>query len=282
MNGKGNNNQITFRNIQWELYRKTLIPAEPPDRNISLERGDCQKLMQLTPAWLIRWPSQWDKEEKSAFWFVIKDNYNGFGEFSRNTRSKIRRGLKRNSVCKIDKEELKFRGFPVYSRAFSRYDKTSGSLRKNEFLHRLDALDSDQYDFWGVYQGKVLVAYAEIRYMEDVVNTSVLKFHPYFLRDYSSYALLYTLVEHYLNTKSIRYVTNGARSISHDTNIQNFLIQGFRFRKAYCRLNVYYRPILRHFLQLLYPFRRLTEKLSSRFFGSLNALLIQEYIRRNS
>jgi len=280
MPGRATN--ITFKNIHWELYRKALIPVEPPHRNINLATEDCRKLLQLTSAWLIRWPSNWDKENKSAFWFVIKDHYNGFGEFSRNTRSKIRRGLKRNSVRKINKQELKQQGFPVYRNAFSRYDKVSRPLNEHEFLYRLDALDSERYDFWGVYQDNVLVAYAELRYVEDVINTSVLKFHPDFLKDYSSYALLYTLIEHYLNRKDIGYITNGARSISHDTNIQNFLIDGFRFRKAYCTLNVYYRPVLYHFLRLSYPLRNLFESLPTRLFGNFNALLKQEYIRRNS
>jgi hypothetical protein len=278
----GRTTNIRFKNIHWKLYRKALIPDEPPHRTIDCATGDCQKLLQLTPAWLIRWPSNWDKEVTSAFWFVIKDHYNGFGEFSRNTRSKIRRGLKRNSVRKINKQELKQQGFPVYRNAFSRYDKASRPLIEHEYLYRLDALDSDRYDFWGVYQDNMLVAYAEIRYAEDVINTSVLKFHPVFLKDYTSYALLYTLIEHYLNGKNIRYITNGARSISHDTNIQNFLIEAFSFRKAYCTLNIYYMPILYHFLRLSYPFRSLTDRLPSWIAGNLNVLLKQEYIRRNS
>ena len=149
-------------------------------------------------------------------------------------------------------------------------------------MQRIESLNPDQYEFWGVYQENSLVAYAEIRQMKDVINTSVLKFHPSFLTDYTSYALFYKLIEYYLGKCEKRYITNGARSISHDSNIQYFLIEKFNFRKAYCKLNVCYRPILRHFIQLIYPFKKLTGKLTIWPFESLHALLTQEYIKRHS
>lgn len=282
MSGKTNDTTFKLKDIHWELYRKILIPAEPPDRNIPLKQEDCHELLLHTNSWLIRWPSQWDKNEASAFWYVIKDDYKGFEEFSRNTRSKIRRGLKKNVVRQVEKKELKKQGYQVYKMAFSRYNKSHRSLNRHKFFQRLEDLDSEQYEFWGVYQGNVLTAYAEIRKLEDVINTSVLKFHPSYLKDYSSYALLYTLIEHYLDKKKVRYITNGARSISHDTNIQNFLIGQFHFRKAYCKLNVCYRPLLRYIVHWAYPFRSLTGKLPMKPFKSFYSLLIQEYIRRNS
>lgn len=282
MSGKERNTTFEFNNIHWELYRNTLMPAGPPHREISLSEEDCHELFHRTNAWLIRWPSQWDKNEISAFWYVIKDNYTGFGEFSRNTRSKVRRGLKNNLVRQIGKNELTKQGFSVYKKAFSRYHNSFRPLDRDKFLQRLDELDSDQYDFWGVYQNNDLVAYAEIRKIEDVINTSVLKFHPFYLKDYSGYALLYTLIEHYLGKRGIRYMTNGARSISHDTNVHNFLIEHFHFRRAYCKLNVCYRSILHHAVQLAYPFRSFTGKLPLKPFGKFYTLLAQEYIKRNS
>lgn len=281
MSPKNKLSKVRLNNVHWELYRSTLIPAEPPDRPIFLKKEECHELFHLTNAWLIRWPSCWNKKEVSSFWYIIKENYNGFGEFSRNTRSKIRRGLKRNVVRRIGREELKIQGYPVYEGAFTRYD-TSRKLARDEFLRRIEGLNPDQYEFWGVYQGTALVAYAEIRHIKDVINTSVMKFHPSGLKDYSSYALFYTLIEHYLGKRKIRYITNGARSLSHDTNIQGFLIEKFNFRKAYCKLNVCYTGFLGNLVRVAYPLRSLIGMLPIWPFDNLHALLMQEYIRRNS
>lgn len=147
MSGKKSNTGITFNNIRWEVYRSILIPDEPPHLEISLKQEECHELLLHTNAWMIRWPSQWDKKEVSAFWYVIKDHYKGFADFSRNTRSKIRRGMKRNDVRKIEIEELKKQGYLVYERAFSRYARFCKSLNADEFLKRLNEMDSDQYKF---------------------------------------------------------------------------------------------------------------------------------------
>ena len=49
-------------------------------------------------------------------------------------------------------------------------------------------------------------------------------------------SLIRSLIKQYLNENNFRYVNDGAKSMSHDTNIQEFLIKKFKFRKAYCQL----------------------------------------------
>lgn len=42
------------------------------------------------------------------------------------------------------------------------------------------------------------------------------------------------------STKGFSCVSDGSRSVSEHSNIQSYLIDKFKFRKAYCRLDVYY------------------------------------------
>ena len=63
--------------------------------------------------------------------------------------------------------------------------------------------------------------------------------------------------QYYLQEKGFRYVTDGARSITEHSHIQDYLIEKFHFRKAYCHLSVYYQWWLKIVVKLLYPFRKI-------------------------
>ena len=75
-------------------------------------------------------------------------------------------------------------------------------------------------------------------------------------------------------------VSNGTRSVLHDTNMHEFLLK-FGFRRQYCRLNVVYTPLLYGLVSLAYPFRVPLLRLP-RFplLHNLKALLEQESYRR--
>ena len=78
------------------------------------------------------------------------------------------------------------------------------------------------------------------------------------------------------------YICDGARSISHETNFQDFLERYFGFRKAYCRLHVRYKPRIAFAVKVLYPFRKILKALDGiRLIHKINAILKMEEIIRN-
>jgi hypothetical protein len=259
-----------------------LMPAEPPHTPINIDKDDQKYLLKQSGALMIRWTNDWDKADEGSFWYIIKERFDGIDEFSKNTRSKIRRGLKRNQVERVSAETLSERGHEVYLAAFSRYKTHTKPLNKKEFQSRIKSLNGKEHDFWGIFQEGKMVGYAEIRKLSNVINTSVLKYHPDYLKDYTSYALLFRLLESYLVNESVQYITNGSRNISHDTNIQDFLLQKFNFRKAFCTLQLAYKPVPGMIIKALFPIRQLFAFLPGSNTEKLNALLNQEYIRRNS
>ncbi|MGM9704630.1 MAG: hypothetical protein ACI3YB_01395 [Prevotella sp.] len=46
---------------------------------------------------------------------------------------------------------------------------------------------------------------------------------------------------HYLENRKLKFVSDGARSITNHSNIQPFLIDKFKFRKAYCNIRLTYK-----------------------------------------
>ena len=74
---------------------------------------------------------------------------------------------------------------------------------------------------------------------------------------YPMYGLIYEMNRYYLEEKGVSFVCDGVRSITGHSNIQNVLEDKFKFRKAYCDLQVYYKPWLGVAVKLLFPFRTL-------------------------
>lgn len=91
---------------------------------------------------------------------------------------------------------------------------------------------------------------------------------------YPYYALIYIMNEYYLQERKLKYVNDGRRSLSERSNIQPFLIEKFKFRRAYCRLQVKYKWWFAIIINVLYPFRKFIKN------QQVAKLLKQEAMRR--
>ena len=107
------------------------------------------------------------------------------------------------------------------------------------------------------------------------------KFHPKYLKYRPSEALIYSMNKNYLNDRKFKYVNNGTRSISHKTNFPSFLIKKFKFRKAYCKLNIVYSNKIKYIIKALYPFKNIFRFFNIGPIRQVNILLKQEEIVRS-
>lgn len=268
--------------ITWKNYQGALIPDTPPHYNIELSEQEQKQLLKKSGAYFIRWTNNFDIPHKSSFWYIIKDSAASLEELSANTRSKVRRGLKNCTVTLMDKEIISKEGYEVYIKAFERYKTFQKPFTQNEFQKNLLSLDNG-WEFWGVRNQKgVLIAYSQNYLQNNTCNYSTIKFDPDYLFLYPSYALFFTMNNYYLNTRQVKYIHDGARSIAHQSNIHDFLCDKFNFRKAYCKLNIVYRSDIALLIILLYPFRALIDYFHLSLLKKLSILLHQESMRRDS
>lgn len=270
---------IKYKNIRWHVYHGALIPKSSPHTEINLTEKEAKEVLLASKALLIRYTNEWDRPSGS-FWYLIKDNFGGFEELSSKYRTQIRRGLKNCNIKRVSKEEIAENGYDVYRSAFEKYNTNIIPVTEEAFKKGI--LNSD-YDNWAVYTKKdnKLIAYSQNTIQDDICNSTTTKFNPEYLRLRPSEALFFQINKYYLYEKNYLYVNNGTRSILHDTNIQDFLEQKLKFRKAYCRLNIYYRKDIKLVVNTLYPFRHLIRKINHKFAFRLSALLKQEEIRRS-
>ena len=265
----------------WRKYHGALIPSTPP--HIQVDITGLEEEIKNQNAYFARWISDFDQKDESEFWYVICDTKIQLQDYSRNTRSKISRSKKYFDIKKITKRILIQKGFKVYRKAQTRYKSVLFPKTKQIFINELVDLDM-HWDFWGVFikDSDTLVAYSINKLSSKSCDYSTTKFDPYYLRKYSSYLLYHTMNEYYLNIKEFNYIHNGTRSLSHQTNIQDFLVQKFSYRKAYCKLHVQYHPVVYILVNVLFPLRDILVKVKLSLFQKIGVVLKQEELNREN
>ncbi|MAO72354.1 MAG: hypothetical protein CMD02_07620 [Flavobacteriales bacterium] len=264
----------------WRKYNGALIPTTPP--HIEVNTDNITQKLKDEKAFFARWTSDFDQEEKSEFWYVICDKKMSLSGYSRNTRSKINRGNKKLYVKKISKTFIIENAYNVYKKAFKRYEAISSPKRKEVFKNSLKNLEGT-WDFWAVFlkENNQIVGYSQNKIIDNYCDYSTIKFDPDFLKFYSSYVLYFQMNQYYLNQNSFKYVNIGARSLLHKTNTQQYLIEKFNFRKAYCNLHLEYRSSLKIIVKILYRCKYLFKFLKWNFlFNKIYGLLLHEEIKR--
>ena len=252
-----------------------------PPKKLDEEESSLIDLMKDQRALYIRWESNFDCKNVTSWWHVICDQHLDLSELSANTRSKIRRGIKKFYSQKLSIESVIDEGYKVYVNSFSRYDTHEKQYSEERFIESVLGMPENT-EFWGVRSKEtdVLVAFSENYIEDDVCFYNTIWFDPAALKDYSSYVFFYEVGRHYLVDRRFKYVSDGARSVSHDTQIHEFLQSKFGFRKAYAILNVRYQPMVAVGVASLYACRRIFALIPLNVFRMAGIFLEQERIRR--
>jgi hypothetical protein len=263
---------------KWRKYNGALVPLTPP--HVEVDIHAIKEKVKSENVFFARWTSDFDCNVETQFWYVIHDNSMQIEDYSRSTRSKIRRGLRNCKVKLVSKQEIIEFGFLSYSKAFQRYNTDLLPKNQEDFKREIDKIDED-WHFWAIYnRDNLMIGYSQNRIFENYCDYSTIKFHPDYLKLYPSYALFFTMNQYYLNEKEYKYVNDGARNMLHDTNIQSFLISKFKFRKAYCKLHVQYSPLIQRVVNIIFPFRSVLSLVKFGLFKKVSVVLDHEYIVR--
>jgi hypothetical protein len=260
----------------WILYQGALVPASPFPSYLKLSSGEARFLLKESGAWLIRYSSGPSNCETS-WWNVVCDNYDP-ALISAKTRQNIKRGNRECIVQEVDAEWIADHGYPCYSAAFGRYQDRRPAAEE-EFRENVLDTSGGPFSYWAVFYKGLLAGYCQCIVDGKQAATNITKYDPTYLRHRSAYALMDKLIQTYVTERGM-VLSNGSRSISHNTNYQEVLIS-LGFRKQFCRLNIIYSPWLKLGVEALYPMRSLIDKLPDRhIIHKVGALLFQEELRR--
>lgn len=270
----------------WKYYNRAAIPTTPPHTAPDMTPITDGRIWQIDGGkpLLVRYTSDYDCADATEFWYVVKDTPLDLSALKAKRRYEINKGLKNFDVLPIDPTLYGEALYEVQQAAFSAYPaKYRPRLDRDAFLTGLGGwTDCTVYGAFSREDGR-LAGYSILQNERDgYADFSVQKTDP----AYESKGLNAALVAGMLEDKrelllSGGYICDGARSISHETAFQDYLEKYFGFRKAYCGLELVYRPPVRLCVALLFPFRSLLRRLDSvGAIHRINGVLTMEAIRR--
>lgn len=263
--------------IPYRLYKGAWVGTDESKETL-LSKSDINQLLHRG-GWMVRNVYNFDTPNITSFWYVIKDSFGGLEELSSGARRDVRKSLRTYDVLRITAAQLLEIGYPIYSSAQEAYRVKCEVISIDQYKHLIESLSSDNNkEFWAIRhkESGEYIALAINTIKEDSCEYNVLKCKPYALKDGSQpyYGLIYEMNRYYLEERGLKYVNDGARSITEHSNIQPFLIQKFKFRKAYCDIKITYKWWLNFIIKMLYPFRKLIP------IGRIKALLYMEGMAR--
>ena len=249
-----------FSESDFELYRNAWRFASAPDKEPQLSDSQCKTLLKKG-GWMVRNTFDFDCKEETDFWYVIKDSFGGMEEQSQNERKKLRHALRSFDFKIVDKELLANKAYPIAKATFEDYNVTDREMNEAVFNSYLDSCDDINFDFWGAFdkENGDFVGFCTVRLFENSCEYDLIGFEPKYKHNasYPYYGFFYKLNENYLGEKHFKYVSDGARSITEHSNVQPFLEQNFKFRKAYCKLKIRYKWWFGIIVRVLLPFRNI-------------------------
>lgn len=259
--------------MAFTLYKHAWLWIGPEYEEPQLSRTECKALLKRG-GWLVRNTYDFDCGEETGFWYVVKDSFGGMEELSSKMRNQLRRSLANYTFRRMTCDELLAMGYEVHRAAAEGYKVKASVPTEADF--RNEIMNGPENEYWGAFDKADghLAAFAKNIVYEQMCDYSVMKARPDDLPHYPYYGLIYTMNEYYLKECGLKYVNDGGRSITGHSNIQPFLMQKFNFRKAYCKINIVYKPWLAVMVKVLFPFRKWVP------VASVRSLLNQEEMTR--
>lgn len=257
--------------VVWQKYQGVLIPAYLPHCIPPEISATARDAIRLSSVPLVRWTSAFDYTPGGApdWWFVIRDGDYDATYLSANTRSKLRRGQKRLDVRRVSPKEILECGYAICQLASNSYGTSEFLPGPEEFSRRVAAAQAhpESVEYFAVFRGADMLAFSENHIQKNAVFMDTIWYAPDGLKDYASYVLMDAILTDYLTVRNFAFVSDGSRSIYHETGVHDFLISKFGFRKAHSKMHVRYAQWLRVLLPVIIGAGRLTNRLPPRFRG---------------
>ena len=270
----------------WKYYNHAAIPTCAPHENADVAPIEDGSIWDLNGRPLLaRWTSDFDCGYETNWWYVIKDNRFDISKLKAKRRYETNKGKKNFVVREIVPAE---HGEDIYRVAVAAYETYPKSYRPN-IEHESFVAGCKKWDFYKVYgafsaEDDSLCGYACLRKQGSYIDFCVMKAIPAKERLGLNAAMVCRILEvHEEFLKTGGYICDGARSINHETDFQNYLEKYFGFRKAFCKLHITYNPKLKLIIKILYPIRKIllaVDKIG--LIHQINSVLhMEEMVREN-
>lgn len=260
----------------YTLYKGAWISKDPTNEK-HLSDNECASILN-NGGYLVRNVFDFDCDEETSFWYVIKDKFGGMEELSTKKRNQVRKSFKMCDVMKVSRDDMLTQAYEVHALAAEGYKIKAVVPSVEEFRRRFSKDNVMNQEYWAAFDKntKKMIAFSINNIHDNICDYETMKAIPLFQKThYPFYGLLYEMNRYYLEEKGLRFVNDGARSITNHSNVQPLLINTFNFRKAYCRLDIKYKWWFGIIVKTLFPFRKIIRN------PKVQAVLNMEAMARN-
>jgi hypothetical protein len=211
--------------------------------------------MVKSRAFMARWVTRFDIGQSTPFWYIIKDKNRNIDEFSKKRRRELKIAESHLDVRRIDQNTMLNHSYRIYLEVFRSYNAgnpLSEMDYKSDILRHAETI----YHYWGIYLAgtDTMIGYCVNHDRGEYCNYSVEKILPQYKRFFPSLYVNHVMDNYYLANTQIKFISAGARSIYHDTEIQSFLISKCGYREAYCLVSVKFLPLIPTMIHLCNTF----------------------------
>lgn len=246
--------------LNYFLYRNAWICDDAPHKEVQLSGAEAKKLLKQG-GMMVRNTYDFDTLEKTDFWFIIKDHYRTLEELSPRVRNKVRHANQYFDYRQVENAQFEQQVFPVFEDTIANYKIHDRKLNRRIFSEFLEQCQQKTFDYWGIFlkDTEQMVGHCMVKNWDDsceIWNVGILSeyksegYYPY-------YGLYHYLNEYYLNEKRYQYISDGSRTITNHSEIHDWLMHYFGYRKAFCKLELHYKWWFGIIVRLLYPFRNI-------------------------
>lgn len=267
----------------WKVYQRALLPKTAPHlppRTELLSTGYLVKNKLL----FARWLSDFDCGFETEWYCVIKDDNFSVDSLKAKRRYEINKGNKNFYYKIVDANENSEQFYRIACESYTVYpSQYRPILVKSKFVEEMKRMGNSSYVFVAIYDrlSNVMQGFALLNCKEEYIYYAMHKVVPSQERKGANAALVSGVLDFYQSQNNAKYIMDGERAIRHITGFQNYLIKYFGFRKAYCKLNILYNPIVKGIINVLYPIRKFIGKFTNnRIVYGIYCVLEQERIRR--
>lgn len=272
----------------WSYYNHAAIPSTEPHENVDISPIRNRTIWKIDGggALLARWTSEWDRDAETNWYFVIKDTPFDIDALKSKRRYEIRKGNRNFDVRRIDPMEHLDELLNIQIKAFSAYPESyrPTGLNMDNLTRDVEEWEKSNGDVFGTFRRETgeLCGYSVLIPRKKEIQFKIEKTDPATEREGVNAATVNGILEYYRDDlENGKYICDGERPMYHETHFQDYLIKYFGFRKAYCKLNIVYRPGVSAAVKVLFPFRKLIMKLDgSSAFHKVNGVLKMEAIAR--
>jgi hypothetical protein len=240
------------------LYRQAWRFDGAPHEEPQLQEPEWKTLLKQGGL-MVRNTYNFDCQQETSFWYVIKDQYQGMEELPSRVRNKVRHAEQYFDYQEVSFETIQGNAYPILKETYDDYAVRDTKMNPAVFEEYLNHCKKRQFDYWGIFEkeSQQMVGFCTVRMWDHCCEYEVTGIESKYKKGgfYPYYGLYQHLNQHYLEEQHFNYVSDSARTITEHSNIQDFLIENFGFRKAYCQLAVYYQGWVKFAVKVLYPFR---------------------------